>query len=443
MPQKCERPKCYRSKSDRCSVPNPWIIYNKETAGKGMSMQQKKAGYVNWKNNIITPDMSTPKIRQFALCTHIQGSPLTRGTSPEAKQRRTEERIKSKMMGALERARSNLQIRKVKGDFVENWKRFADESTRAIREEDNRMRENHKCELDEDTVSALRNVLKISVGDGEPDVCHTMSQAMPVGALGYRITSMLAHGYFGVVMNMIDRKNNSYVMKITRVVEDEYDGEVIDVKMKSGWHEWDTITQNEFNYGVRVHQMIHDLKNDRGEPLINTPKLVDVMTMKVGRDEAGLMIMSRISGVPLIKCMENKDFDIKRKRRMAGTAGAILRSLHNLKIVHGDSHLSNFMLGDDNKVYILDFDRSSSIEGVEERLAKRFRTYDLIQFILLAKPEVWDEFQVGYGEKIDTVVMTIATDPRSLEEMRGRYFKLYFRHLKPQIESMTRAPHSP
>lgn len=110
-------------------------------------------------------------------------------------------------------------------------------------------------------------------------------------------------------------------------------------------------------YKLRYNFIINIVKNEikinqelskKGIKLI--PKLLKV---EEGIDEIKLYF-SKIKGTPLSKLkFENLDFQIKI--RIFYNILNLIKLLHLNNIVHNDLNLSNFILSDDNEVYIVDF----------------------------------------------------------------------------------------
>jgi len=71
----CERPKCYRTKADKCMNPNSWILFLQRNAGKGLTRSQLKTQYKAWKSTRF-PSNSTVTSRRNLLCDDITSSPL-------------------------------------------------------------------------------------------------------------------------------------------------------------------------------------------------------------------------------------------------------------------------------------------------------------------------------------------------------------------------------
>ena len=71
----CERPKCYRTKADKCMNPNSWILFLQRNAGKGLTLSQLKTQYKAWKSTRF-PSNSTVTSRRNLLCDDISSTPL-------------------------------------------------------------------------------------------------------------------------------------------------------------------------------------------------------------------------------------------------------------------------------------------------------------------------------------------------------------------------------
>ena len=70
----CERPKCYRTKSDKCMHPNSWILFLQKNGGKGLTRSELKTKYDAWKSTRF-PSNSTASSRRDLLCDDIASSP--------------------------------------------------------------------------------------------------------------------------------------------------------------------------------------------------------------------------------------------------------------------------------------------------------------------------------------------------------------------------------
>ena len=69
----CERPKCYRTKSDKCVNPNSWILFLQKNGGKGLTRSELTTKYYAWKSTRF-PSNSTASSRRDLLCDDIASS---------------------------------------------------------------------------------------------------------------------------------------------------------------------------------------------------------------------------------------------------------------------------------------------------------------------------------------------------------------------------------
>ncbi|KAG5178035.1 hypothetical protein JKP88DRAFT_248335 [Tribonema minus] len=420
----CERPTCYTTKANRCMAPNPWILFLRESKGDGRNRAAKRVAYDEWKGAILTPEMDTPKRRQFAVCSRIIGSPLTRAASPEQRQAATNQRL----VGALARARASLQVRQLQTDVVVRWRHYMQKQVLE------RQRDAHPCVLDNDTIQSLRNVLQINIHPGLGDPCRAMTEAMPVGRLGYRITALMDHGAYGVVMNMVNLNNVHHVLKVTRIQRGN-EAHAMDVNMNGQVHEWRTTRYCDFVYGVRTHQMIHELEANNGTPLVLTAEITSAMTVKAGGDKVGLVVMTRISGRNLRAAFSDQTLSLTNKRSIARKVGQILFALHRNGMVHGDAHGGNFMLVPDGRVFVLDFDRTTSVVGIDRNLASTFKDFDMLKFMSIAPRNVWEAFFEGYTSRPRQAGWP--QQRQQLYNLVTALWRRYWRHWREQVESMS------
>jgi len=47
---RCDNPKCFKTKTNRCMKPNPWIVHLQKNKGKGLTMEQLSQTYATSKN---------------------------------------------------------------------------------------------------------------------------------------------------------------------------------------------------------------------------------------------------------------------------------------------------------------------------------------------------------------------------------------------------------
>jgi len=84
----CERPKCYRTKSDKCVNPNSWILFLQKNGGKGLTRPELKNQYNAWKSTRF-PSNSTPASRRELLCDDISSSPPSRSSKKSSSRKKT------------------------------------------------------------------------------------------------------------------------------------------------------------------------------------------------------------------------------------------------------------------------------------------------------------------------------------------------------------------
>jgi len=80
----CEKPKCYRTKTDKCIYPNSWIVFLQKNAGRGLSKSDLKIQYAAWKRDNF-PSNSTVISRRDVLCDQLESAPIIRRKKTSSK----------------------------------------------------------------------------------------------------------------------------------------------------------------------------------------------------------------------------------------------------------------------------------------------------------------------------------------------------------------------
>jgi len=119
------------------------------------------------------------------------------------------------------------------------------------------------------------------------------------------------------------------------------------------------------------------------------------------------IIMEYVDGNPLYKELETYP-------RLAVKVGALVRTLHDNDIIHGDLTTSN-MIVNGNKIYFIDF----GLGGISKKLEDKATDLLLFKKALNANhsakfEQLWKMFQEGYGE-------SEVLDRLKVAETRGRY----------------------
>ncbi len=110
-------------------------------------------------------------------------------------------------------------------------------------------------------------------------------------------------------------------------------------------------------------------------------------------------------GVFITRKIENSvdliDFLIKNKWCDFYKIGEFVKQLHNLHVIHGDLHLKNFLIDENDVIYLIDFDKSFFSEKEEDKLKniQRFiRSFYKFQYYNFELDEkMIDDFLEGYG----------------------------------------------
>lgn len=70
-PRACKRPKCYRTKKNKCTVPNPWIMFLQQNKGSNLTRDELSAAYKQWKTDVQYDELNTVSQRRFFNCSRV------------------------------------------------------------------------------------------------------------------------------------------------------------------------------------------------------------------------------------------------------------------------------------------------------------------------------------------------------------------------------------
>ena len=169
---------------------------------------------------------------------------------------------------------------------------------------------------------------------------------------------------------------------------------------------------------IRQFRTIHEpqLINEAKKAGVSTPLIfqVDIINMTI--------IMEFIRGKQVKQILPNQN--IEERTDLCKRIGELVAKLHFHNIIHGDLTTSNFILSDENRLFLIDFglaEKKVEIEakGVDLHLMKRGLQSTHNQFA----QECFRNVLNGYSEYIgDSFTKIILNKIRQIER-RGRYIE--------------------
>ncbi|KAG5184036.1 hypothetical protein JKP88DRAFT_244905 [Tribonema minus] len=381
------------------------LVITQEVKGRHLGPAAKKREYNAWKKKVFPAAANTAAKRHIALCSYLFRSTVS------GKKRKTSDTITPPP--DVEVVARKAERPHIASDLQE----LVDTTVKTRR---------YECKMDHDTISALESVFGVHIPpESRADSCTFLSNALPIGNMGYTVDDLLGNGAYGIVMNATNRRGEKCVMKLTRLYDDDDDHD-IEVTFKGESTEWRSVSPRDFDYGLYIHQMLDKLFEK--DSLIMMPHVADALKVNIDRDgsKVGLLIMSHVSGQPLagVFKMHNKQLSVTT----AATVGAIMKRLHEHEIVHGDAHTENFLMGDDGIVYVIDFDRTTSIRGATKSVATACMDYDVVLFLKYAPVHTWRPFLDAYGR-----TPAYELTARSVGSVMQKLWDRYSRYLDEQM----------
>lgn len=169
---------------------------------------------------------------------------------------------------------------------------------------------------------------------------------------------------------------------------------------------------------IRYFRTIHEpqLINEAKKAGVSTPLIFQVDIKKMN------IIMEFIRGKQVKQILPNQN--IEERTDLCKRIGKLVAKLHFHNIIHGDLTTSNFILSDENKLFLIDFglaEKQVEIEakGVDLHLMKRGLQSTHNQFA----QECFRNVLNGYSEYIgDSFTKIILKKIREIER-RGRYIE--------------------
>ena len=138
----------------------------------------------------------------------------------------------------------------------------------------------------------------------------------------------------------IDKGNN---ISISEVIN--YD-EIILKKYRYVYPYVKNIVSNEIDINCKI------LKNK----LKNIPKMIGF----INKINGSILYFDRINGIPFSE-LNVASLSLKEQFNIFNKLLDIVKSLHDIKIIHNDIKLSNIMITNNKEVYLIDFDLSTSL----------------------------------------------------------------------------------
>lgn len=147
------------------------------------------------------------------------------------------------------------------------------------------------------------------------------SSNRPLSIDGYKIISQLGHGGFGTVYKVMDKKQNTYALKLLHKVNNIY----------------------------RIQKQLNVLK------ILNTSNLFLKTYASKKLLDKYYILMEYSPDVNLDKVVKKERFTDKEAKVFLESMVEILKFLHNNKIIHGDIKAEN-ILNKDGKYFLIDYD---------------------------------------------------------------------------------------
>lgn len=334
----CKAPRCYKSKTNTCSVPNPWIIFNRLHKGFA-NKEQKDTAYANFVNQVNEIKKTKDEnAYRAALCLRL------RGMNPTAVVPKSSS-IVSRFVKRLMKERKEIEMEcKMTPNLVKFFEMFVPSS------------------IIGSTMNPCQVIAK-----------HMLSQCVPKDQLKYyTFQDNISSGAHGLLLTGTYKKTPVAI-------------KIIPVHVRTPYTLTFTVDGNKKTLKSVVERNIvreTKLQKAMGSILFNgfrVPKIygnTGIIRSKTNTDRIAVIVMDKVVDA---KNMELMPFVEQSKSN--AMIPPILQKLHSKGFIHGDLHMWNLMVTD-SMPFVIDFGRSLTTKTSALRRKEDIAMLKIMDYII-------------------------------------------------------------
>lgn len=310
----CKLPQCYKSLTNKCSVPNPWIVFNKHY--KFTSKTEKDQAYLEFKHSMEELKKKNPIAYRAALCLH-----------KKKEKRAPKPNIISSFIKRLMRERNEIQMEcKMTPNLVAFFEKFVPTSI-----------------VGASTLNPCQVIAKYMLAKCVPKdqlKYYTFQDKMSAGAHGLLLAGTYRNKPVAIKIIPVHARS-PYQLSFT------VDGRTTRLRSVS-----EKNIKREFN-----------LQKTIGDTTFSTFKVpaihgeVDILKSKTNNDRVAVMVMDRVEDE-----IDMEKMTMDEQCKYVAQIPCILHQLHKKHFLHGDLHMWNLLITKKDS-YVIDFGRSVNMKN--------------------------------------------------------------------------------
>lgn len=306
----CKVPRCYKSKKNNCSLPNPWIIFNKTHKGF-TDKTTKDMAYLEFKNKMTPKKKVDENAYRASLCLYKEKQPIT-----------TKSTIVSRFVAKLMKERQEIEMEcKMTPNLVDFFEKFVPSSI-----------------VGSTTLNPCQVIAK-----------YMLAQCVPKDQLKYyTFQDSISHGAHGLLISGTYKKK-PIAIKIIPVHKQK--PHKLSFTINGKQQTLKSVSEKNILREFNIQKAVGDI-NFKEFDVPSVYGNMSIMKSKKNSDRIAVLIMDKI--VDIID-IEKMSFDDQCK--YAAKIPCMLHKLHEHGFIHGDLHMWNIMTTA-KKSYVIDFGRS-------------------------------------------------------------------------------------
>lgn len=220
-----------------------------------------------------------------------------------------------------------------------------------------------ECEIDTDASLHLAAIFRIPLREARSP-CAFLTYALPPIAGVYSIDKIVTNGAYGLVALLHNGRGAAFILKISRIHRHELEDDGTTSFPGQHNQQWSSIFERDFWHGANMMRQVRSAVNKH---IFLVPEVVhaSVVNARNSSVTVGLLIMPVAAGISVRQRLGQLAAD--QQGRIIRKCVLALKHLHDTGYIHGDCHVGNIMISDNDSVLtLIDFDRT--METTEKRL---------------------------------------------------------------------------
>lgn len=332
----CKIPKCYKSQKNNCSIPNPWIVFNKNHRGF-TTKALKTSAYIDFKNSFNPIKTKDEQAYRASLCLYKK-KPTT--IIPQGS------KLISKFVARLMKERKEIELGcKMTPNLIKFFEQFVPSSI-----------------VGTTTLNPCRVIAK-----------YMLEKCVPRDQLKYyTFQDKITYGAHGLLISGTFQQKPVAIKIIPIHTHDPYkfsftiDGHTTTLKSLS-----EKNVVNEFNLQKKVGEInFHSFQI----PSIHSD--IGIIKSRTSNNRVAVFVMDKVVGE-----IDMEKMSFQEQCKCVDQIPCILHKLHTKGFIHGDLHMWNLLVTRKSS-YVIDFGRSINMKDTDIKDKNDLKMLKVMDYII-------------------------------------------------------------